>query len=97
MDQGGGRQGVSLAFAAQMIMRQASQILIDDWYQLLQRLCVPAAPLLQQAANPAAGFPHVASGNFIISWRETGLRRSGRNKSVPLLSICRCVGLSELR
>src|SRR6202522_71692 len=48
VNQRGGLQGMSLAFAPQMVVRQTAQLLIDDWCTLLQRASISPVPLLQQ-------------------------------------------------
>jgi hypothetical protein len=49
MNQRGSLQGMSLAFAPQMVMRQTTQLLIYDRRKLFQRAGISPVPLPQQA------------------------------------------------
>src|SRR5580700_4266945 len=49
---------MTAAFALQIVIRQASQLVVDDGHQFLERFPVPAAPPLQQLADVPWAFFH---------------------------------------
>jgi hypothetical protein len=59
MDQGGGGQGLLLAFAGQVTAGQVAQLLIDERSKLGQRRLIPVAPPLEQPGDVKRRFrPH---------------------------------------
>jgi hypothetical protein len=58
MDQNSGLERVSAAFAPQIVMGQAAQLLINHGHKLVPRARIPAAPLAQHRGYPAMVLPH---------------------------------------